>query len=224
MSVLHPVAPHRVGQRVLLLLCAVPVALMLVFAVRRGMTDIDNWTAGTVPDSPTDVAYVQHPWLGYGHILPALVYLFGAPLQLAARVRTRHYSLHRRLGRVLVGAGLLSGVAAIGLGVAYPVGRAAEAAASVVFGTWFLLCLVLAVRAVRGGDPATHRRWMIRAFVVAIGVGTIRLWVLLLWGTGILDIRAAFGLAFWLALSIHVGIAEWWVRRVPPPVDAEASP
>ncbi len=209
-------------QRVLLALCAVPVALMVVFLVRRGQIDIDNLSSGTVPDSPTDVAYVQHPWLAYSHILPALAYLVGAPLQLAERVRTRHYSLHRRLGRVLVVAGLVSGVAAIVFGIAYPVGRAAEASASVVFGLWFLCCLALALRAIRRGDPATHRRWMIRAFVVAIGVGTIRLWLLLLWGSGLLDIRTAFGVSFWVAFAIHVGIGEWWVRSAPPPVDAVA--
>ena len=207
-------------QRVLLVLCAVPISLMVVFLVRRGLIDIDNLSSGTVPDSPTDVAYVQHPWLAYSHILPALVYLVGAPLQLAARVRTRHYSLHRRLGRVLVVTGLVSGVAAIAFGIAHPVGRTAEASASVVFGVWFLCCLTLALRAIRRGDPATHRRWMVRAFVVAIGVGTIRLWLLLLWGSGLLDIRTAFGVSFWVAFAIHVGIGEWWVRSAPLPPDA----
>lgn len=211
-------------HRVVIALCIVPITLMVVFAIRRGLIDLDTVRTGNVPDSPTDIAYAQHPWLAYAHILPAMVYLVGAPLQLAARVRTRHYALHRRLGRVLLAAGLVSGVWAVVLGIAYPVGGRAEASASLVFGLWFLTCLVRAFLAIRGGDPATHRRWMIRAFVVAIGVGTIRVWLLLLWGSGLLDIRTAFGVSFWLAFVIHAAVAEWWVRTSPPPVDAVPAP
>lgn len=211
------------SHRVLLILCAVPIALILVFAAHRGITDVGHLRASTLPDSPTDVAYVQHPWLAYAHIVPALIYLLGAPWQLAARIRTAHYRFHRRLGRVLVSAGVLSGCFAVVFGIAYPVGGPAEAVASTVFGGWLIACLVLAVRAIRRGDPAVHRRWMIRAFGVAIGVGTIRVWVLLLWGPGLLDLRAAFGLSFWLALVIHASAAEWWVRTGPVPLDADVS-
>lgn len=211
------------GHRGLVLLCAVPMTLILVFAVRRGITDVGHLRAGTLPDSPTDVAYVQHPWLAYAHIVPALLYLLGAPWQLAGRFRTANYGFHRTFGRVLVSAGLLSGVFAVVFGLAFPVGGSAEAAASTAFGAWFLVCLVLAFRAIRRGETAAHRRWMIRAFGVAIGVGTIRIWVLLLWGSGLLDLRAAFGLSFWVALVIHAGAAEWWVRTRPVPPDADSG-
>lgn len=211
------------GRRALLMVCAVPMALILAFAARRGITDMGHLRDGTLPDSPTDLAYVQHPWLAYAHIVPAMVYLLGAPWQLAGRIRTAHYTFHRRLGRVAVSAGVLSGCFAIAFGIAHPVGGLAESAASTVFGAWLVSCLVLAVRAIRHGDTPAHRRWMIRAFGVAIGVGTIRIWVLLLWGSGLLDLPAAFGLSFWLALGIHVSVAEWWVRTSPVPPDASES-
>jgi Predicted membrane protein (DUF2306) len=44
---------------------------------------------------------------------------------------------------------------------------------------WFLICLVLAFRALRAGDMVLHRRWMIRAFAIGIAVGTIRIWTAL---------------------------------------------
>ncbi len=199
------------------------MALILVFAARRGITDVGHLRDGSLPDSPTDLAYVQHPWLAYAHIVPALIYLLGAPWQLAGRIRTAHYAFHRRFGRVAVSAGVLSGCFAISFGIAYPVGGLAESAASTVFGGWLVSCLVLAFRAIRRGDTPAHRRWMIRAFGVAIGVGTIRIWVLLLWGSGLLDLRAAFGLSFWLAFVVHASVAEWWVRTSPVPPDASAS-
>jgi hypothetical protein len=43
-----------------------------------------------------------------------------------------------------------------------------------MFGVAALLgCLVLAVRAIRRDDIVHHRRWMIRAFAIGIGIGTI---------------------------------------------------
>jgi hypothetical protein len=65
--------------------------------------------------------------------------------------------------------------------------------ATVLFGVWFLICLVLAFRAIRGGDIAQHRRWMIRAFAIGVGVGTIRIWIALFVITGLLNLPAAFG-------------------------------
>jgi hypothetical protein len=61
----------------------------------------------------------------------------------------------------------------------------------VVFGLWFLACLVLAVRAIRRDDIVHHRRWMIRAFAIAIGVGTIRIWIGLFQTAALLDSRRA---------------------------------
>jgi uncharacterized membrane protein YozB (DUF420 family) len=60
-----------------------------------------------------------------------------------------------------------------------------EASAAVVFGLWFLTCLVLAVRAIRRDDIVHHRRWMIRAFAIGIGIGTTRIWLGLFEVTGL---------------------------------------
>ena len=63
---------------------------------------------------------------------PGVIYLLGAPLQLSRRFRTRHYGVHRRLGRVLLGAALLSGVFALVFGVPFAFGGFWQAAATVV--------------------------------------------------------------------------------------------
>jgi len=63
---------------------------------------------------------------------------------------------------------------------------------------------------------------MIRAFAVGIGIGTIRIWLGLFVGLrqvssgGTADLapdHTTFGIAFWLALTMHVAIGEWWLRR-----------
>jgi uncharacterized membrane protein len=200
------------------------VAIIVVFFVRRLVTDVPHVVAGTVPDDDLAEKYVAHPWLAYGHIVPGMVYLLGAPFQLSRTFRSRHYTLHRRLGRVLLGCALVSGVLSVVLGIVFAWGRGAETSATVVFGSWFVVTLLLAFRAIRDGRVAQHRRWMVRAFAVGLGVATIRIWVgiftgiqigLLGMGDATMPLRATFGVAFWLGLSMHVVFAEWWLRRTP---------
>lgn len=201
------------------------ITIVLAFVVIRVVVDWPNILAGTMPaDDEFAERYIEHPWRGYLHIAPGVVYLLGAPLQLSRRFRTRHYDVHRRLGRVLLACALVSAVFALLFGIPFAWGGALEAIATVVFGTWFLACLVLAFRAIRSDNVPQHRRWMIRAFAVAIGIGTIRIW------TGIFEgieqsmsggtspaapDHTTFGVAFWLAFTMHVAVGEWWLRRTP---------
>lgn len=217
-------AAGRVRGRGVGVAVALLTTIVLVFFAIRIATDWPNILAGTVPDDDLAEKYVANPWLAYGHMVPGVVYLLGAPLQLSQRFRTQHYTLHRRLGRVLLGCALLSGTLAVVLGFVFAWGGRAESFASLAFGGWFLACLVLAVRAIRSSRVADHRRWMVRAFAVGIGVATIRLWVGVFTGIqlgvlGMTDetmpLRSTFGIAFWLGLGMHVAFGEWWLRHTP---------
>jgi uncharacterized membrane protein len=193
------------------------IGIVVVFFVRRVTNDVPQLLTGTVPDDAFDRRYVEHPALAYLHIVPGVIYLLGAPVQLAWRIRSRHYRLHRRLGRFLVAMGLLSGVFALAFGIPHSFGGAGQAWATVVFGTWFIACLALGLRAIRGGDPVRHRRWMIRAFAVGVAVGSIRIWLGVFQATGLLSLHDSFAPAFWLAFSLHVVAGELWLRNVQHP-------
>jgi len=210
-------ADHVGGRRPLLVWVGVLIAIVLTFYGLRIATDAPFLISGTQPE-PEDFEsrYVAHPWLAYVHMTPGVVYLLGAPLQLSQRIRTRHYTLHRRLGRILVPAGLLSVVFAVIFGLRFPWGGSVEGMAAAVFGCWFLICLVLAFRAIRRGDVVNHRRWMIRAFATGVAVGTIRICVGLLIASGLLDFHDSLAAAFWIGLSLHVLAGEWWIRTTPP--------
>ena len=200
--------------------------LVVIFAVgKRFAIDMPNLAAGTMPEDEFDHRYVEQPWLAYLHIVPGVLYLFLAPLQLAYRIRSRHYTFHRRLGRVLATAGMISGVFALIFGGLFSFGGLSEASAAVVFGLWFLTCLVLAVRAIRRDDIVHHRRWMIRAFAIGIGIGTTRIWLALFQVTGLASFESSFGPAFWISFSLHAAAAELWLRAFPnPPELAHESP
>jgi len=220
-----PVATRPRGLAAVAVAIGVLIAIVLAFATIRVATDWPHILDGTVPDDDFAQRYIAHPWMGYLHIVPGVIYLLGAPLQLSRRFRTRHYPVHRRLGRVLLSCALLSGVLALVFGLLHSWGGWLEASAALVFGVWFVACLVLAFRAIRRDDVPQHRRWMIRAFAVGIGIGTIRIWIGIFTpivisrngGTEDLTMPDAttFGLAFWLAFTMHVALGEWWLRRTP---------
>ena len=65
---------------------------------------------------------------------------------------------------------------------------------------------------------------MIRAYAVALGVGSIRLWIGLLTEVGNLEPRDAFGVAFWLAFAMHAVAAELSLRWRPMPYRAARAP
>jgi hypothetical protein len=198
-------------------------AVVLAFFVVRLVTDVPGVATGVLPPPDSfQYRYVLRPVPAYGHIVPGMLFLLGALFQLSGRVRSRHLAGHRRLGRVLVAAGLLSGALAVVVGAWFPFGGPVESGAAVVFGVWFVVTLVLGWRAVRRRDVLAHRRWMVRAFAVALGVGTIRVWVGLFQLVGVLAIQDGrgapwFGVAFWLALVLHAAVAEVYLRARPRP-------
>jgi uncharacterized membrane protein len=107
--------------------------------------------------------------------------------ELSRGFREKHLRAHRRIGPSVLGAGFISGIFALLFGVPHAFGGAGQAAATVVFGTWFLVALSLAFVAIRRGNVRMHRQWMIRAFAIGIGVGSIRIWIGLLEGTELHD-------------------------------------
>jgi uncharacterized membrane protein len=171
---------------------AILILIVLGFAIGRLIVDVPSLATGTLPDDQYAARFVRHPWLTYLHIVPGALYLVGATLQLAYWFRRCHYTFHRRLGRILLPAGLMTGLFAVALGLAFPFGGLAELSATVLFGAWFIGCLLLAFRAVRAGDIVQHRRWMIRAFAIGVAVGTIRIWIAVFQISGLLGLPAAF--------------------------------
>lgn len=188
------------------------IVVVLVFASMRVVTDLPIILSGRTPSPDAfEARYVAAPGLAYAHIVPGVLYLLGAPLQLHRGFRGRHPAVHRAMGRVLLAAGLLSGAFALGFGIPFSFGGAFQSLAAAVFGSWFLLCLLLGYAAIRRRDVRRHRRWMIRAFAVGLGVGTIRLWIGLFVAIDAMPITDTFAIAFWLGLGMNVLAGELWL-------------
>ena len=153
----------------------------------------------------------------YAHVFGAAFALALGPLQFSSRLRAKRPSLHRMAGRLYLGVGVLLGGVA-GLYMAFhafggPFARVGFAGLAILW----LYTGLRAYLAIRAGDVATHRRWMIRNFALAFAAVTLRLWL-----PAALLFRVPFEVAYpvvaWLCWVPNVVIAQMLVaRRVPSP-------
>jgi uncharacterized membrane protein YozB (DUF420 family) len=184
------------------------VVVLLVFSAIR----IGDMFATPPPIGTFDSRYARHPWLTLLHMLPGLVYITLAPVQLMKGVRDRHPAVHRALGRVLVPCAVLSVVFGIVAAFRLPAfGGLPTVAATLFFGTLFLFSLARAIWHIRRWEVEQHREWMLRAFALGIGVATIRFFIGSLELAGF-SFEQAFGTAFWLGFSTNMVAMEVWIN------------
>lgn len=199
----------------------IPLVLALAFCtfipVMNGAIRVVQIPLGALPEdslrlAPFPVAFFLHSLAGV---------LFGVlgPLQFVRALRRRFGTLHRLSGRVFVLAG--AGLALSGLGLLLQIESIRTGfldAARGVFSLALMAALVLGVAAARAHDMLRHRAWMIRAYAIGMGTGTVALVmfpIYLITGeppTGLASDIVVVGM--WL-LSIALG--EWIVRRLALP-------
>jgi hypothetical protein len=166
------------------------------------------------PNAPAgfDRGFAGYPALTLLHVLPGLLFMVLAPLQFAPRFRARHIVLHRWSGRLLVAAAAVVGITALRMSFAVPVGGNLETAATITFGLLFLFFLAKGLVHARRREIAVHREWMLRMFAVGFAIATIRPIVALFFAFSGMTPQQFFGIAFWIGFSLHVIVAEVWIR------------
>jgi uncharacterized membrane protein len=204
------------------------LAAIALAAVTRRVLDI----SGVIPPTPStmrggsfDAGFAQYPLLTLAHIVPGALFMVLGPLQLVGGIRARHLWLHRLLGRIYVAASVVIGVSALVLTFNVSIGGAVETAATLVFAPLFLFALARAVCHVRRGEIRLHREWMIRAFAIGLAVATMRPLIGLFFGVTTFTPQQFFGYVFWIGFTLHVVVAELWIRATRPvPVLAGRMP
>jgi uncharacterized membrane protein len=166
-----------------------------------------------------DDLFARHPILTLVHIVPGMLFMILGPLQFSSTIRARHLRWHRWSGRVFVICGLVIGISALVMSFRMPaIGGVNQAAATTLFGSFFLFALCKAFWHIRCREIALHREWMIRAFSIGLAVATIRPIVGVFFATSPLtDLtpREFFGTAFWIGFVLHLIAAEAWIRTTP---------
>jgi uncharacterized membrane protein len=171
-----------------------------------------------------DDIFARHPLLTLVHIVPGTLFMILGPFQFSATIRARYPRRHRINGRIFLINGLIIGVSALVMSFAMPaIGGVNQAAATTLFGMFFLFALLKAFWHIRHRDIALHREWMIRAFAIGLAVATIRPIVGIFFATSRLSgltPHEFFGTAFWIGFVLHLLAAEAWIRltaRSPVP-------
>jgi uncharacterized membrane protein len=167
-----------------------------------------------------DDLFAQHPILTLVHIVPGMLFMILGPLQFSSRIRARHLRWHRLSGRVFVICGLVIGISALVMSFGMPaIGGVNQAAATTLFGTFFLAALCKAFWHIRRREVALHREWMIRAFSIGLAVAAIRPIIGVFFATSPLTgltPREFFGIAFWIGFVLHLIVAEAWIHSTIP--------
>jgi uncharacterized membrane protein len=172
---------------------------------------------GALPEDSRRLASV--PVAFFLHALAGVLFGVLGPLQFVRALCLRFGTLHRLAGRVFALAG--AGLALSGLALLLQVQSIATGlldAARGVFGLALIAVLVLGVAAARAHDMLRHRAWMIRAYAIGMGQGTV---ALVMFPIYLITGEPPMGLAtdivvvvMWL---LNIALGEWVIRRLALP-------
>lgn len=186
------------------------LALVSPPSMAPGTARYENFVAGTID---FETKYERNRSLILRHVIPGALILLLAPLQFSGIIRRRWLPYHRWSGRLILVAVWICGSAALAFGLLVPFGGMPERIATAIFGSLFLYFPGRGWRAIREGDVAQHREWMLRMYGLALAIALIRLiGALLLWVTPV-GAREGFNWSFWGGFSLMLVLTEFWIRR-----------
>ncbi|MEU4572401.1 DUF2306 domain-containing protein [Nonomuraea sp. NPDC023979] len=147
------------------------------------------------------------------HILCVTAYTVLGAFQFVPKLRGRGGNgWHRRVGRGLVGFGLVAAFTGVWMAVR-PEDGGLLVGIRVGFGTAMAVCVVLGFAAIRRREVARHRAWMIRGYAIGLGAGT-QAFTQALWVSAVgVPGEQAKALLLGAGWVINVVVAEWVVRR-----------
>jgi uncharacterized membrane protein len=199
----------------------VPLVLLFISAIplAAGIARLMG-LAGNPEISTANARFAAAPLPVIVHVLSVSLFSILGALQFSSGLRQRNPGWHRVSGRIVVASGIFAALTGLWMTVMYPIPPELQGgllyAVRVFVSVAMLLSIFLAVAAVKGGDIATHRAWMIRAFAMGQGAGmqvvVLLPWMLLIGQPSMLQRDVLMSLA-WL---INLLIAEMAIQRWSP--------
>ncbi len=183
--------------------------------------------AGGADITPANARFFASPLPVVLHIVAAAAYIVLGAFQFVTGFRRRMPGWHRRVGRLLVGAGLVVALSGLWMTQFYELPDHDGVLLYVfrlLFGSLMALSIVLGFVAIRRREIARHRAWMMRGYALGLGAGTQPLTLLageVIAGPPDELSRALLMGAAWV---INLAVAEWAIRKRPrrPPRTAPA--
>lgn len=178
---------------------------------------------GALVSPEMKASFELHPAGIYMHVFASVFALALGPFQFSARLREKSRGLHRWLGRLYLGVGvLLGGLSGLYLAQYALGGMAAKTGFATLAVCWIGTGLA-AYLAVRRGDLASHRKWMVRNLALTLGAVTIRLYSPVLAVAGV-PFEVAYPMVAWLCWVPNLIVAERFTGTRGPLSRTEALP
>ncbi|MEZ5033222.1 MAG: DUF2306 domain-containing protein [Saprospiraceae bacterium] len=153
----------------------------------------------------------------FTHISLGGIALLSGMTQFSTRLRHRNPSRHRLLGKIYVGACLISGLAGLYIAQFATGGWIARLGFTLLALAW-LITTWTAWRRILVRNTEAHRRWMIRSYALTFAAVTLRLWLPLFTGAFGMDFIPAYQIIAWLCWVPNLLVGEWMIRHVSNPV------
>ena len=214
--------PSRKGE------WGVPVALILLCAIPLAAGAVRLVTLAVGAEvTPENARFFAAPLPVVLHIVAAAAYIVLGAFQFVPSLRRRKPGWHRRVGRLLVGSGLVAALSGLWMTQFYQLpdhDGALVYGFRLLFGSLMATSIVLGLVAIRRREIARHRAWMMRGYALGLGAGTQVLTLLV--GEIVLGApgEVARGLLMGAGWAINLALAEWIIRRPPSPLARTASP
>jgi uncharacterized membrane protein len=203
----------------------VPLALLALSAIplAAGVARLGS-LAGAAEISTDNARFVAAPLPALLHIVSASLFCVLGAWQFSAGLRQRSPRWHRLGGRIVVASGIVAALSGLWMTMRYPIPAELQSdllyAVRVCVGIAMLVSLAKAVTAVRAGDIARHRVWMVRAYALGQGAGMqvvlLLPWMLLIGTPGTLQRDLLMSLAWLLNLLLaHVFLSPFFKRFSP---------
>jgi uncharacterized membrane protein len=189
--------------------------LILIVAAKAiyyyGFTPLD-----VASPAPFVANYQAHAAGIYTHVFSAVIALLLGPLQFLPGLRQRHKRLHRMLGRIYLGAGVLvGGLSGLYMSMFAFGGPVVQLGFAGLAAGW-LYTGFMAYRAIRAGRVEEHRAFMVRNFALTLAAVSLRVWLPLSMMAGV-PFPTAYAVIAWACWLPNLVVAEFWLNRRPSP-------
>jgi hypothetical protein len=161
--------------------------------------------------------YTAHPWQTLAHTGSGMIFSVLGPMQFMSPIRDNFRVIHRISGRIFLPFGILSGIAALIMGLSFPVwGMGWNQIITTVAAAFMVFAFIKAFTHIRKREIPAHRRWMMRGFAIGMGVALFRVFLD--------DVLQPMGLSFddsWnivlaTCFPVSLGAAEFWIWATGP--------
>ncbi|TVP48707.1 MAG: DUF2306 domain-containing protein [Gemmatimonadales bacterium] len=161
-------------------------------------------------------SFKARPWGIYPHAFFGMIAITLGPLQFLPTAGMPRGARHRTLGKIYVGAAMMTGVTGLYMAAWAHGGRIAEVGFTGM-ALAILATTALAWKHAVSRDFPAHRRWMIRSYAVLFSAVTLRLWLPVVVVLHAGAFTPSYRWVAWLSWIPNVLWAEWYVRKRPHP-------